>query len=164
MSTYHGATRVNVLVDLRIYELTNSFFQFSTFNFQFIKNSIGCHKTSFFAIHRAGGVGGVGAVVVGGVGSEVGEIADEAARAAAVGGVGAGCGGAWRGAVADSPLDDGIAAIGGDIAATYRSSGGDSGGCCRDNCREPGRRGDGALLAIDGAVGIGGVGTYIVGG
>ena len=42
--------------------------------------------------------------------------------------------------------------------------GGDSGGGCRDNCREPGRRGDGALLTINGAVGIGSVGTYIVGG
>ena len=102
--------------------------------------------------------------MVGGVGGEIGEVADEAAHAAAVGGVWAGGGGAWRGAIADSPLDDGIAPIGGDIAATYRTCGGDSGGCCRDNCREPVGRGDGALLTIDGAVGIGGVGTYIVGG
>ena len=109
-------------------ELTNSFFQFSTFNFQFVKNSIGCHKTPLLTIHRAGGVDSVGAVVVSGVGGEIGEVADEAARAAAVCCVFAGGGGAWRGAVADSPLDDGIAAIGGDIAATYRSSGGDSGG------------------------------------
>ena len=87
-----------------------------------------CHKNSFFSIHRAGGIGGVGAVVVGGVGWEFGKVADDAARAAAVGGVRAGCSGAWRGAIADSPLDDGIAPIGGDIAATYRSSGGDSGG------------------------------------
>ena len=74
-------------------------------------------KRPLLAIHRTSGVGGVGAIVVSAAGREVGEVADEGACAAAIGGMETGGSGARSSAIADTAGDDGIAAIGGHLAA-----------------------------------------------
>lgn len=124
---------------------------------------IGC-KRPLRSIHRPRGVGGVGSVIVGGVGRQTREVADKAPRAAAVGGTHATGGGIGRGAVADTTLDDAIAAITRDIAATDGAIRGDIGGGGSSDRRQAAWGGDDALLAIDGAVGIGGIGAHIVSG
>ena len=73
-------------------------------------------------------------------------------------------GGVGCSAVADTALDDGIAAVGGDIAATDCAIGCNTGCSSRRYGRKSAWGGDGALLTIDGAIGIGGVGSHIIGG
>ena len=101
--------------------------------------------------------------MVNSVGSEAGEVADKDACAAAVGGMRTGDGGAWRSTVADTTLDDSIATISSDIATTYGPGGSDGGGRSGEDRRQSVRSGEDALLAINRAVDIGGIGSHIVG-